>query len=44
MKAFIAGAAAAIVIAIVAGVILDTAQIATAQNFTTENVRLPDSN
>ncbi len=44
MKAVIAGAAAAIVIAIVAGVILDTAQIDTAQNFTTENVRLPDSN
>ncbi len=44
MKAFIAGAAAAIVIAIVAGVILDSAQIDTAQNFATENIRLPDSN
>ncbi len=41
MKAFIAGAAAAIVIAIVAGVILDTTQIDSAQNFLTENVRLP---
>ncbi len=44
MKAFITGAVAAIVIAIVAGVVLDTAQIDTAQNFATENVRLPDSN
>ncbi len=44
MKAFIAGAAAAIVIAIVAGVILDSAQIDTAKNFATENIRLPDSN
>ncbi len=41
MKAFIAGAAAAIVIAIVAGVILDTTQIDSAQSFVTENVRLP---
>ena len=41
MKAFIAGAAAAIVIAIVAGVILDTTRIDSAQNFVTENVRLP---
>ncbi len=43
MKAFIAAAAAAIVIAIVAGVILDTVQIGRAQNFTTENVRLPEA-
>ncbi len=43
MKAFIAAAAAAIVIAIVAGVILDTVQIGSAQNFTTENVRLPEA-
>ena len=41
MKAFIAGAAAAIVIAIVAGVILDTTQIDSAQSFVTENGRLP---
>ncbi len=44
MKAFIAGAAAAIVIAIVAGVILDTAQIGTAQNFASQNARLPGAN
>jgi hypothetical protein len=44
MKAFIAGAAAAIVIAIVAGVILDTAQIDTAQNFASQNARLPGAN
>ncbi len=43
MKAFVAAAAAAVVIAIVAGVILDTAQIDSAQNFTTENVRLPEA-
>ncbi len=43
MKAFIAAAAAAIVIAIVAGVILDTAEIGSAQNSATENVRLPEA-
>ena len=42
MKAFIAAAAAAIVIAIVAGVILDMAEIGSAQNFASENVRLPE--
>jgi hypothetical protein len=41
MKAFIAGTAAAIVIAIAAAVILDTTQVDTAQTFVTENVRLP---
>ncbi len=43
MKAFIAAAAAALVIAIVAGVILDTAELGSAQNFATENVRLPEA-
>ncbi len=43
MKAFIAAAAAAIVIAIVAGVILDTTQIDTAASYTTQNVRLPEA-
>ncbi len=43
MKAFIAAAAAAIVIDIVAGVILDTAQIGSAQSVATENVRLPEA-
>ncbi len=41
MKAFFAAAAAAIVIAIVAGVILGTAQIDTAQNFASQNARPP---
>ena len=43
MKAFIAAAAAAIVIAIVAGVILDTMQSGTAASYTTQNVRLPEA-
>jgi hypothetical protein len=43
MKAFIAGTAAAILIAILAAVILDTAQIDSAQNFATQNVRLPEA-
>ena len=43
MKAFIAGAAAAIVIAIVAGVVLGTAQLDTGQNYASENTRLPDT-
>ncbi len=43
MKAFIAAAAAAIVIAIVAGVILDTTQSDTAASYTTDNVRLPEA-
>ncbi len=43
MKAFSAAAAAASGIAIGAGVILDTAQIGSAQTFATENVRLPEA-
>ena len=43
MKAFIAGTAAAIVIAIVAALVLDTMQLSTADTFSTQNVRLPEA-
>ncbi len=43
MKAFIAGTAAAIVIAIAAVLILDTMQHSAADRFSTQNVRLPDA-
>ncbi len=43
MKAFIAGTAAAIVIAIAAVLILDTMQYSAADQFSTQNVRLPDA-
>ena len=42
MKAFIAGTAAVIVIAIAALFALDTMQRDTAASLTTENVRLPE--
>lgn len=40
MKAFIVGTAAAILIAIAAGVILNTMEMTTAQTYSTSNVRL----
>ncbi len=44
MNAFIAGTAAAIVIAIAAFLVLDTMQSSSADNFATQNVRLPEAN
>jgi uncharacterized protein YxeA len=43
MKAFIAGTAAVIVIAIAALFALDTMQSDTADSYTTQNVRLPEA-
>ena len=40
MKAFIAGTAAAVVIAVAAGVIMNTLGLSTADTFVTPNVRL----
>lgn len=40
MKAFLAGCAAAILIAVIAGVVLNYTGISTAQQYSTENVRL----
>ncbi len=43
MKAFLAAAAAAAVIAIVAGLTMNTLQVNTAETLATQNVRLPQS-
>lgn len=40
MKAFLCGAAAAIVIAIAAAVVLESLDVSTAQTYSTANVRL----
>ncbi len=42
MKAFIAGVLAIAAVAVVAFVVLDTQQVDTAQNLSTQNVRLSD--
>ena len=42
MKAFIAGTAAAVLIAVVAGVALDVTGISSADKFSTDSVRLSD--
>ncbi len=44
MKAFIAGTAAAIVIAVAAFLVLDTMQNSSADNFASQSVRLPEAN